>query len=74
MRDAIGLALIVVGVSLLALPLQPLDDTDNRQTGERSGVSLITDHGTGCQYLRTGWGGITPRIGPDGKPVCKVQQ
>lgn len=46
-----------------------LDDTDNKVTGERSGVVPITDHLTGCQYLKTLWGGITPRMDSDGNQV-----
>lgn len=36
----------------------------------RSGMALRTDHGTGCQYLVSPWGGITPRFDRDGKQVC----
>lgn len=39
------------------------DDTDG---SERSGLKLHTDHGTGCQYLSTIGGGITPRVSADG--------
>lgn len=58
----IGLILIALGYGLdLATPY---DDTD--PPGERSGLRLITDHGTGCQYLSHGLiGNITPRIGAD---------
>lgn len=43
------------------------DDTDR---AERSGMILYTDYGTGCQYVSTILGGITPRLDKDGKPVC----
>lgn len=39
------------------------DDTDGYK---RSGLKLHTDYGTGCQYLVTTKGGITPRIAKDG--------
>lgn len=39
------------------------DDTDG---SERSGLKLHTDHGTGCQYVSTPGGGITPRMSVDG--------
>lgn len=45
-------------------------DATDGPNGERSNMALRTDHGTGCQYLETLWGGITPRMGPDGKQVC----
>ena len=50
----------------------PLDSTDNHTTGDRSGLRILIDHGTGCQYLRTSSGGITPRLDANGKPMCGV--
>jgi hypothetical protein len=47
------------------------DDTDSKALNERSGVLLRTDYGTGCQYLEGGRGGLTPRLGADGKQVCR---
>lgn len=47
------------------------DDTD--PPGGRSGLVLLTDHGTGCQYLKAPgyWNGaLSPRLGADGKPIC----
>lgn len=38
------------------------DDSDSPT--ERSGVKVITDHGTGIQYLMTPKGGLYPRLGP----------
>ena len=48
----------------------PLDATDNHTTGGRSGLRILIDHGTGCQYLRTSSSGITPRLDANGKPMC----
>lgn len=57
-----GLSLIVASYVLDFTA--PHDDTD--PPGGRSGVRLITDHATGCQYLSTGMlGSITPRIDSD---------
>lgn len=40
--------------------------------GKRSGVTPTIDRATGCQYLRTSDGGITPRLDFDGRQVgCK---
>lgn len=47
----------------------PRDDSD-ASTVVRSGMTPRTDHLTGCQYL-TGGGGITPRMGADGKQICE---
>lgn len=35
----------------------------------RSGVDVVTDAATGCQYLRTPGGGITPRVDATGKQL-----
>lgn len=40
------------------------DDTDGKA---RSGMTLHTDHKTGCQYLGGLAGGITPRLGVEGQ-------
>lgn len=47
----------------------PRDATDP-VTGPRSGVEIVIDHETGCQYLKTVGQSITPRMGPDGKQIC----
>jgi len=45
------------------------DDTDGQK---RSNMALRTDYGTGCQYLESSRGAITPRLSVDGKHVgCK---
>ena len=49
------------------------DDTDD-PSGSRSGLIVYTDHRTGCQYVGTVLGGITPRLDKDGKPVCVKQE
>lgn len=46
------------------------DGTDDLERGKRSSLSLRTDYGTGCQYLETGSGHLTPRLLPDGKQWC----
>lgn len=59
------------------LSLTPLgrDDTDaGRWGGGRSGVKPVTDALTGCQYLITRDGGITPRLDADGKHICEVRR
>ena len=34
---------------------------------------VYVDDLTGCQYLRTYKGGITPRLNKDGKQICEVK-
>ena len=39
----------------------------------RFGVSVVVDELTGCHYLRTPVGGLAPRLGADGKPLCGAE-
>lgn len=49
------------------------DDTDSGEWGERSGVALRTDYKTGCQYLESINGGLTPRRDGAGRHVgCRA--
>jgi len=45
------------------------DETDGH--GSRSGIALRTDNGTGCQYLESRFGGLTPRLDRAGKQICR---
>lgn len=47
------------------------DETD-KDFWNRSGASLVIDHGTGCHYLGR-LGSVTPRLGADGKQICRKQ-
>jgi len=73
--DAIAFVLIVylfsIGVGYLyGLIFADYDNTDDKQNGVRSGVELVIDHGTGCQYLQSQLGYLTPRMDKEGKQVC----
>jgi hypothetical protein len=46
------------------------DGTDDRANRSHSGLKLRTDYGTGCQYLETSGGGLTPRLDGTGKQFC----
>lgn len=73
MSYLIGAGIAILGVIILAAVVQnrgPLDDTDNKLTGERSNMRILIDHGTGCQYLQTAGGGITPRLDAKGAHMC----
>jgi hypothetical protein len=64
----------IVGILLIALAASAvwnitnigLDDSD-KNSRNRSGVAVSTDHKTGLQYLLTPGGGITPRLDVDGR-------
>lgn len=45
------------------------DSTD--PANGRSGLELRTDAMTGCQYLESSDGALTPRLGRNGKQVCR---
>lgn len=59
---------LVFGLSVIS-KWQPTDSTDISRT-DRSGLKLHTDAMTGCQYLSTSGGGITPRLDSQGKQIC----
>lgn len=66
-------SLFIALVALLPDANKPLDDTDDKLTGARSNMRVLIDHGTGCQYLRTAGGGLTPRLDSSGLPICKKE-
>lgn len=46
-------------------------DTTDDPTGQRSGLTVYTDHETKLQYLSTVMGGLTPRIDKHGRHMQK---
>lgn len=61
---------LVVGMGTRAFGgWMPTDDTDLSKR-VRSGMTPLTDYGTGCQYLTAPGGGVTPRLDPQGRPIC----
>lgn len=69
------LGLVIVGAfALLRNSLGwGVDDTD-RDGWNRSGLRLHTDYRTGVQYVATPDGALTPRLGPDGKPLTRYDK
>lgn len=62
----------LVGLALtVAFSNTPLfrDNTDPGDWGKRSSIAPRTDSLTGCQYLTTSSGGLTPRLDVDGKHI-----
>lgn len=68
-----AMRLAVVALIVFWFVTQPYDDTDDGRYKRRSGLSLKTDYGTGCQYL-VARGlfavSITPRLDKSGQQVC----
>lgn len=50
------------------------DVTDNIAEKKRSGLTIYVDHETGCQYVGTVLGGLTPRIDRNGMPICTEKE
>ncbi len=53
-------------VWLVMSPLFPFNATDDAQNRKRAGVVIVTDYETGCEYLRTRTGGLSPRMAAGG--------
>jgi len=73
--SALGLALLILSSCERMGPSLPTEKVEGRTRSSvaREGVRVWRDPGTGCQYLL--WdssrrGGITPRLGSDGRPRC----
>jgi hypothetical protein len=60
-------AFLLIAFFLVVWAHRGSDDTDG--PNGRSGMILYTDHKTRVQYVGTLFGGITPRLDKDGKPV-----
>jgi hypothetical protein len=67
-KDLMGLCVIILLLQLawVVLPIGR-DDTDGET---RSGLKPRTDARTGCQYLESDGGGLTPRLDREGRHVC----
>lgn len=61
--------ILMVIAALTACGKRPEPSPD--QEAVSTGLTVYHDRGTGCEYLRAGSGALTPRLGPDGKQVCK---
>jgi hypothetical protein len=66
MTDVLAVVLLII---LFSNHWLGRDDTDD-PNGKASGMIVYSDHRTGCQYVGTVLGGITPRLDIDGKPIC----
>jgi hypothetical protein len=65
--------LYCLAICALVIVLSPVfvgrDDSDSPTA--RSGMTIYRDELTGCEYLGTLFHGMTPRMGADGKQVCR---
>jgi hypothetical protein len=63
-----GFVVLAVIIAIAMNAWGSRDSTDSPT--KRSNMALRIDHGTGCQYLASKEGHLTPRMGRDGKQVC----
>ena len=59
---------LVISMSVIYASKKPKDSTD--PIDGRSGLEIKVDALTGCQYLTTPKGGLTPRLDANGKQIC----
>ena len=78
-RCVVVIVSLVVVILIMAIKqLTPYNYTDHAENKTRSGLTIYTDYYTGCQYLATQYGGLTPRRRPSGtgltgKHICLVR-
>lgn len=72
MTDGSKALFAVICAVCLGLGLYIVTPTDDSDGGvwSRSGVNVIMDHKTGCQYLQRMFSGMTPRLDGNGKQIC----
>lgn len=66
LRWAAGIYFVVVLIGKLPLGR---DDSDPSEWGKRSGIAVRKDALTGCEYLESMHGGLTPRLDRAGHHV-----
>lgn len=62
----VGIVVLVCAVSECS---RPYDSCDSKEHG-RCGAKIIVDDLTGCHYLGSVWGTVTPRMDRSGNQVC----
>ena len=68
-KDVLIAVLVVITISAIYSLLKlGKDDSDSSEI--RSNMSVRTDYKTGCQYLESSKGDLTPRIQKDGRHLC----
>ncbi len=65
-----GCLIMIIIYALMDWNKYSYDNTDSKALGERSGVSLIIDYRTGCNYLYRG-GALIPRVDKNNDHICE---
>lgn len=72
-----GLGFVAVGVAMLTLlgiascAPEPSESVEITVSRTSCAVTSYVDSATGCEYVRSDCGGITPRLDPLGRPLCR---
>lgn len=69
---AVMAAVFLLSYGLVAGLKLPGDSTDSPD--QRSSVSLVIDHATGCHYLKPFFGSLTPRVDATGRQICTGEE
>jgi len=69
-RKDIALGVLLVLISQGICSLFDIGKNDSDSAEKRSGMSVRTDYKTGCQYLESSKGELTPRLKKDGTHLC----
>lgn len=65
----IGVFLASYGIVAYVAAIQQAEYDATDAPPIRSGMVLLTDHGTGCQYLAHRFGGLVARLSGEGKQI-----
>ena len=83
MKAAALLIVLLAGCERAPTPSKPVTDPPLPVRERPSATKTLTDSGsvdywhdseTGCEYIMLHRGGITPRMKPDGKQLCREVQ
>lgn len=66
----LGVYFVIALFIMSAITNIPRDDSDPTDSNKRSGMAVLRDNLTGCEYLSRLFN-ITPRLGRDGKQICR---
>lgn len=74
MRRDFVLSVIASGLTLAVVAYLHREPAPLQTFAKGGSLLLYKDQLTGCQYLGTTEGGLTPRLSHDGKPICIVER
>jgi hypothetical protein len=61
-------------VIMLGYMILPTTDSTDYSHFDRSGMHLHIDAKTGCHYVASQYGGITPRVDAEGTHICTGEE